>query len=485
MADPKGFLKTQSRELPKRRPVSVRLMDWKEVYEQQESGELRRQAGRCMDCGVPFCHQGCPLGNLIPEWNDLMWRGEGRQAIERLHATNNFPEFTGRLCPAPCESSCVLGINQPPVTIKQVEVSIIDQAFANGWVTPHPPERLTGKTVAVVGSGPAGLAAAQQLTRAGHTVAVYEREDRIGGLLRYGIPDFKMEKKQLEQRIAQMQAEGTRFRARVEIGRDIAWDDLRARYDAVVVATGATVPRDLPIPGRDLSGIHFAMDYLVQQNKAGAGDTVADQITAEGKHVVVLGGGDTGADCIGTAHRQGALSVTNLAIGQQPPDERPEAQPWPMFPTLFEVSSAHEEGGERVYLASTVEFLTNEVGEVRAIRVAETEYVDGRRVPKAGTEREVPADLVLLALGFTGPERDTIEGQLRLTFDGHGSLERGATYETGEPGVFVTGDAGRGQSLIVWAIAEGRATASAVDAYLEGATVLPFPVKPTDRSISV
>jgi glutamate synthase (NADPH/NADH) small chain len=485
VADPKGFLKTQSRELPKRRPVSVRLMDWKEVYEQQESGELRRQAGRCMDCGVPFCHQGCPLGNLIPEWNDLMWRGEGRQAIERLHATNNFPEFTGRLCPAPCESSCVLGINQPPVTIKQVEVSIIDQAFANGWVTPHPPERLTGKTVAVVGSGPAGLAAAQQLTRAGHTVAVYEREDRIGGLLRYGIPDFKMEKKQLEQRIAQMQAEGTRFRARVEIGRDIAWDDLRARYDAVVVATGATVPRDLPIPGRDLSGIHFAMDYLVQQNKAGAGDTVSDQITAEGKHVVVLGGGDTGADCIGTAHRQGALSVTNLAIGQQPPDERPDAQPWPMFPTLFEVSSAHEEGGERVYLASTVEFLTNEVGEVRAIRVAETEYVDGRRVPKAGTEREVPADLVLLALGFTGPERETIEEQLRLTFDGRGSLERGATYETGEPGVFVTGDAGRGQSLIVWAIAEGRATASAVDSYLEGETVLPFPVKPTDRSLSV
>ena len=485
MADPKGFLKTQTRELPKRRPVSVRLMDWKEVYEQQESGELRRQAGRCMDCGVPFCHQGCPLGNLIPEWNDLMWRGEGRQAVERLHATNNFPEFTGRLCPAPCESSCVLGINQPPVTIKQVEVSIIDQAFAAGWVTPHPPERLTGKTVAVVGSGPAGLAAAQQLTRAGHTVAVYEREDRIGGLLRYGIPDFKMEKKQIEQRIAQMQAEGTRFRARVEIGRDISWDDLRARYDAVVVATGATVPRDLPIPGRDLSGIHFAMDYLVQQNRAGAGDTVADQITAEGKHVVVLGGGDTGADCIGTAHRQGALSVTNLAIGQQPPEERPEAQPWPMFPTLFEVSSAHEEGGERVYLASTVEFLTNEVGEVRAIRVAETEYVDGRRVPKAGTEREVPADLVLLALGFTGPERDTIEEQLRLTFDGGGSLERGATYETGEPGVFVTGDAGRGQSLIVWAIAEGRSAAAAVDAYLTGSSALPVPIRPTDRPLMV
>ncbi len=315
MADPKGFLKVQERETPKRRPVSLRLMDWKEVYEQQDPAELRRQAGRCMDCGIPFCHQGCPLGNLIPEWNDLMWRGEGAQAIERLHATNNFPEFTGTLCPAPCESSCVLGINQPAVTIKQVEVSIIDQAWSNGWVTPHPPERLTGKTVAVVGSGPAGLAAAQQLTRAGHTVAVFEREDRIGGLLRYGIPDFKMEKKRLDARLAQMQAEGTRFRAGVNIGVDITWDALKSRYDAVVVATGATVPRDLPVPGRDLLGVHFAMEYLVQANRVGAGDTVADQITAEGKHVVILGGGDTGADCIGTAHRQGALSVTNLAIG--------------------------------------------------------------------------------------------------------------------------------------------------------------------------
>ena len=295
MADPKGFLKTQERELPKRRPIPVRIMDWKEVYEAQDPAQLRRQAGRCMDCGIPFCHQGCPLGNLIPEWNDLTWRGEGRQAIERLHATNNFPEFTGTLCPAPCESSCVLGINQPAVTIKQVEVSIIDQAFANGWVTPHPPERLTGKTVAVVGSGPAGLAAAQQLTRAGHTVAVFERDDRIGGLLRYGIPDFKMEKKRVDARLQQMQAEGTRFRAGVNIGVDITWDDLRSRYDAVVIATGATVPRDLPIPGRDLLGVHFAMDYLVQQNKVVAGDQVGPQITAEGRHVVVIGGGDTGA----------------------------------------------------------------------------------------------------------------------------------------------------------------------------------------------
>jgi glutamate synthase (NADPH/NADH) small chain len=485
VADPKGFLKVQERELPPRRPVSVRLMDWKEVYEQGDAATTRRQAGRCMDCGIPFCHHGCPLGNLIPEWNDLTRRDEGRQAIERLHATNNFPEFTGRLCPAPCESSCVLGINQPPVTIKQVEVSIIDQAFANGWVQPHPPERLTGKTVAVVGSGPAGLAAAQQLTRAGHTVAVYERDDRIGGLLRYGIPDFKMEKKHLEGRLTQMMAEGTRFRAGIEIGVDISWDDLRARYDAVIVCTGATVPRDLPIPGRDLDGVHFAMEYLVQQNKVGAGDDILGQITAEGKHVVVLGGGDTGADCIGTAHRQGALSVTNLAIGKQPPAERPENQPWPMFPTLFEVSSAHEEGGERTYLASTVEFLSNESGEVRAIRVAETEFIDGRRVPKAGTEREIPADLVLLALGFTGAEADDISGQLGTRFDSRGNVERDGDYQSTTPGVFVAGDAGRGQSLIVWAIAEGRAAASAVDRYLEGETDLPFPVKPTDRAISI
>lgn len=485
MADPQGFLTVRERELPARRPVPVRLRDWKEVYEDQELDQLQRQAGRCMDCGIPFCHNGCPLGNLIPEWNDLVWRDDWEDAIERLHATNNFPEFTGRLCPAPCESACVLGINQPAVTIKQVEVSIIDEAFAKGWVTPHPPERLTGKTVAVVGSGPAGLAAAQQLTRAGHTVAVFERDDRIGGLLRYGIPDFKMEKKHLESRLAQMQAEGTRFRAGVEIGVDITWDDLKSRYDAVIVATGATVPRDLPIPGRDLMGVHFAMEYLVQANKVGAGDVVANQITAEGKHVVVLGGGDTGADCIGTAHRQGAFSVTNLAIGIQPPSERPEHQPWPMAPTLFEVSSAHEEGGERVYLASTVEFLANEAGEVRAIRVAETEYLDGRRVPKSGTEREIPADLVLLALGFTGPEARTLEDQLPVPFGEKGTIERDGQYETSESGVFVAGDAGRGQSLIVWAIAEGRAAAAAVDKYLEGDTQLPFPVRPTDHAISI
>jgi glutamate synthase (NADPH) small chain len=485
MADPKGFLKTRERELPKRRPVALRLMDWHEVYEQQDRGELRRQAGRCMDCGIPFCHHGCPLGNLIPEWNDLMYRGDGRQAIERLHATNNFPEFTGTLCPAPCEASCVLGINQPAVTIKQVEVSIIDQAWANGWVEPHPPQRLTGKTVAVVGSGPAGLAAAQPLTRAGHTVAVFERDDRIGGLLRYGIPEFKMEKQRLDQRLNQMIAEGTRFRAGVEIGVDITWDELRRRYDAVVVATGAPVPRDLPVPGRDLEGVHFAMEYLVQSNKAVAGDEVPGQITAEDRDVVVIGGGDTGADCIGTAHRQGARSVTNLAIGKQPPLARSDSQPWPMVPTVFEIASAHEEGGRREFLSSTVELLGDESGRVAGLRVAETEYIDGTRVPKAGTERVLPADLVLLAMGFSGPERERLADQLDVPFDERGTVARDDDFQTDRPGVFVAGDAGRGQSLIVWAIAEGRSVAAAVDAYLEGETGLPAPVRPNDRALSL
>lgn len=484
MADPRGFMKVRERQTQPRRPVPVRIMDWKEVYEAQEKGVLKSQAGRCMDCGIPFCHQGCPLGNLIPEWNDLTWRDKGREAIDRLHATNNFPEFTGRLCPAPCEASCVLGINQPAVTIKQVEVSIIDEAFDNDWVHPHPPERLTGKTVAVVGSGPAGLAAAQQLTRAGHTVAVYERDDRIGGLLRYGIPDFKMEKIQLDRRLDQMKAEGTRFRAGVEVGRDISWEQLRRRYDAVIVATGATVPRDLPIPGRELDGVHFAMEYLVEANRVVAGEEIEDQIHAEGKHVVILGGGDTGADCIGTAHRHKAASVTTLAIGQQPPLERTPNQPWPMFPTLFEVASAHEEGGERTYLASTVEFV-GEDGKLTGVKVAETEFVNGKRLPKAGTERVIPADLVFLALGFTGPEPAGITEQLNAGFDERGNVERDGYYMTSSPGIFVAGDAGRGQSLIVWAIAEGRACAAAVDQWLMGQTKLPAPVAPTDRAINV
>ena len=485
MADPRGFLQYPERELPPRRPVDIRIGDWKEVYGPRDPGALVRQASRCMDCGVPFCHHGCPLGNLIPEWNDLVRRGEGRQAIERLHETNNFPEFTGRLCPAPCESSCVLGINQPPVTIKQVEVSIIDQAWAEGWVSPVPPERLTGKTVAVVGSGPAGLAAAQQLTRVGHTVAVFERDDRIGGLLRYGIPDFKMEKSHLDQRLAQMQAEGTRFRAGVTIGVDITWDELRNRYDAVVIATGASVPRDLDIPGRSLLGIHHAMDYLTPANRVQAGDAVVGQIHAEGKHVVILGGGDTGADCLGTAHRQRALSTTMLAIGKQPPTERPSEQPWPLDPILFEVQSAHEEGGQREYLASTVEFLGNEAGEVRAVLVCETEYRDGGRYPKPGTEREIPADLVLLALGYRGAEHHSIEEQLSVEVDNKGNLLRNKDYLTSQPGVFVAGDAGRGASLIVWAIAEGRAVAAEVDRFLEGTTLLPAPVSAFDQPLHV
>lgn len=484
MADPKGFLKTRSRELPPRRPVAIRLLDWSEVYEAGDDSALRRQAGRCMDCGIPFCHQGCPLGNLIPEWNDLVRRGEDQEASERLHATNNFPEFTGRLCPAPCESSCVLGISQEPVTIKLVEQSIIDTAWANDWVQPHPPERLTGKTVAVVGSGPAGLAAAQQLTRAGHTVAVFERDDRIGGLLRYGIPDFKLEKQSIDNRVAQMRAEGTRFRAGVNVGDDIGWHELRHRYDAVVIATGALVPRDLPIPGRELSGVHFAMDYLVQQNHVGAGDEVLDQVSAAGRHVVILGGGDTGADCLGTAHRQGALSVTTLAIGTRPPAERQGNQPWPTHPLLFDVSIAHEEGGQRQFLASTVAFNADKTGAVSSIRVAETEFVDGMRVPKAGTEHDLPADLVLLALGFNGTATKELTSELGLSVD-DGTVSRDAQYQTSVEGVFAAGDAGRGQSLIVWAIAEGRATAAAVDRYLEGGTELPMPVRPTDRAISL
>ena len=484
MADPRGFLKVTERETAERRPVAIRIRDWNEVYEKRDQAVVQQQASRCMDCGIPFCHQGCPLGNLIPEWNDLTWRNQGKSAIERLHATNNFPEFTGRLCPAPCESSCVLGINQPAVTIKEIEVSIIDKAFENDWVVAHAPERLTGKTVAVVGSGPAGLAAAQQLTRAGHTVAVYERDDKIGGLLRYGIPDFKMEKHHIDRRIAQMEAEGTRFRAGVTIGVDITWDDLRARYDAVLIATGATKPRDLPIAGRELSGVEFAMDYLNQANRVVAGESVENQIVANAKHVVILGGGDTGADCLGTATRQGALSVTTLAIGNQPPSERRENQPWPTFPTLFEVSSAHEEFGERKYLASTVEFV-GENGKLTGVKVAETEFVDGKRVAKAGTEKIIAADLVLLALGFTGAEESELKSQADTAFDNRGNVARNEQWATNQDGFFVAGDAGRGQSLIVWAIAEGRAAAAAIDNYLEGVTELPAPVKPTDKSISI
>jgi glutamate synthase (NADPH/NADH) small chain len=451
-------------------------MDWKEVRDElgRDDATLNRQAGRCMDCGVPFCHQGCPLGNIIPEWNDLVHRGQWADAIERLHATNNFPEFTGRICPAPCESSCVLGINQPAVTIKNIEVEIIDHAYERGYVKPFIPQRQTGKTVAVVGSGPAGLAAAQQLTRAGHTVAVYERDDRIGGLLRYGVPDFKMDKIHIDRRVEQMKAEGTRFRTGVHIGTDVTWDELRARYDAILVATGAPKPRNLPIPGRDLEGIHYAMPYLHQGNQAVAGDPIDDQIIATGKHVIVIGGGDTGSDCIGTALRQQAASVTTLAIGVHPPLERTEDQPWPTDPRVFEVSSSHEEGGTREYLASTVEFMGDDNGHVVALRVAETQYnADGSRTPTPGTERDIPADLVLIAMGFTGPETQELTTQARVVLSSRGQIERESNFATTADGIYVAGDAGRGASLVVWAIAEGRAAAAAIDEYLTGSTELP------------
>jgi glutamate synthase (NADPH/NADH) small chain len=438
-----------------------------------------------MDCGIPFCHQGCPLGNIIPEWNDLVWRDDWEGAIERLHATNNFPEFTGRLCPAPCETACVLGINQDAVTIKNVEVSIIDKAWESGFVRPQPPEWLSGKTVAVVGSGPAGLAAAQQLTRAGHTVAVYERADKIGGLLRYGIPEFKMEKKHLDRRLDQMRREGTVFRAGVEVGGELTGDKLVDRYDAVVLAMGATEPRDLPATGRELGGIHQAMEFLPQANRSSLGETVEGQIMATDKDVVIIGGGDTGADCLGTSIRQGARSITQLEIMPRPPEARPSGQPWPTYPMTYRVSSAHEEGGERVYSVSTKEFLGDDEGNVRALKLVEVEFVDGKLTEVEGTEREIPAQLVLFAMGFLGPEKPGLVEQLGVDLDERGNVQRGSDYQSSRPGVFVAGDAGRGQSLIVWAIAEGRAAASYVDAFLTGDTALPAPVKPTDRPLVV
>jgi glutamate synthase (NADPH/NADH) small chain len=401
MADPKGFLKS-GREVAERRPVEERVHDWNEVYPGGPGRALlpiiREQASRCMDCGIPFCHQGCPLGNIIPEWNDLVYRDDWDAAIERLHATNNFPEFTGRLCPAPCETACVLGINQDPVTIKNVEVSIIERAFESHNVRPQPPEWLSGKTVAVVGSGPAGLAVAQQLTRAGHTVAVYERADKIGGLMRYGIPEFKMEKKVLDRRLEQMKREGTVFRAGVDVGGELTGSALRERYDAVVLTIGSTIARDLPVTGRELGGIHQAMEFLPQANRVALGEHVDGQIAATGKHVVIIGGGDTGADCLGTSTRQGAASITQLEIMAQPGEDRPANQPWPTYPMTFRVSSAHEEGGDRVYAVSTTEFVGNPEGNVRALRLVE---VDAKFAPIAGTEREIPADLVLLAMGST------------------------------------------------------------------------------------
>lgn len=481
MGKPTGFLEARRSKQPYR-PVGQRLEDWRQVMADYDSGVLNTQAARCMDCGIPFCHDGCPLGNLIPDWNDLVYRERWHDAIERLHATNNFPEFTGTLCPAPCEGSCVLGINDDPVTIKAVELAIIDRAFDEGWVVPQPPEAETGKRVAVVGSGPAGLAAAQQLRRAGHRVTVFERDDRIGGLMRYGIPEFKMEKRVLDRRLEQMLAEGVEFRTNTNVGVDVSAKALCDDHDAVLLAGGATVSRDLAVPGRELAGVHFAMEFLPLQNRRCEGDDIAEDvfISAKDKHVVIIGGGDTGADCLGTSHRQGAKSVTSLEIMPRPPAARTADNPWPEWPRVYRVASAHEEGGERLYAVSTRRFIGDDSGHVRALELVEVkpETVDGRLnfVEVEGSAHEIPCDLVLLALGFTGPERDGVIAELGVELDQRGNVKRDGDWQTSADKVFVAGDMQHGQSLIVWAIAEGRSAARAIDLHLMGESDLPAPL---------
>ena len=479
MGDSSGFLK-HDRELPSRREVPVRLRDWREVYEDFPIAKIREQASRCMDCGIPFCNNGCPLGNLIPDWNDLVFHDRWRDAIDRLHATNNFPEFTGRLCPAPCEAACVVGINQDPVTIKQVEVEIIDRAWSEGWIEPQLPTVRTGQRVAVIGSGPAGLTVAQQLARAGHDVVVFERADRPGGLLRYGIPEFKMEKSHLDRRLAQLEAEGVEFRCNSNVGVDITGEQLRAEFDALVLAGGATAARDLAIPGREFNGIHQAMEFLPLANRVQQGDLDRSPIHAEGKRVVIIGGGDTGADCLGTSHRQGAASVHQFEIMSRPGDSRPSENPWPTWPIVYRTSSAHEEGGDRVYAVNTLEFLGDDQGNLRGLRAVEvvSTIVDGSPSFEAvdGSEFELPCELVFLSMGFVGPEQGGLLDQLGVAIDQRGNVARDDNWATNVDGVFVAGDMGRGQSLIVWAIAEGRSVAASVDTWLTGTTTLPAPI---------
>jgi glutamate synthase (NADPH) small chain len=476
-----GFIEFKRDKQPYR-PVEERLGDWGQVMLPWPTDKLQKQGARCMDCGIPFCHQGCPLGNLIPDWNDLVYRDKWREAIERLHATNNFPEFTGTLCPAPCEGSCVLGINDDAVTIKAIELSIVDHAFEAGWIGPEPPSVRTGKKVAVIGSGPAGLAAAQQLARAGHWVTVFERDDRPGGLLRYGIPEFKMEKRVLDRRLRQMEAEGVTFEVNCHVGVNIAVEGLRRQFDALLLSGGACAARDLSIPGRELSGVHFAMEYLILQNRRCQGDAVPEErfISARGKRVVIIGGGDTGADCLGTVHRQGARSVHQFEILPRPPDQRASDNPWPQWPNIYRVSSAHEEGGERVYSVSTTRFVGDARGRLEALAVTRVEMVreDGRLTFKEirGSDFLLPCELALLAMGFVGPERPGMLTDLGVKLTERGNVWRDASWMTSVPGVFTAGDMQRGQSLIVWAIAEGRSAARGVDAYLMGRSDLPAPL---------